>query len=503
LSVTLALTSGTGTLQGTTSLDIGFDAGNGSVTFTGLRIDSAGTKQLTASASGLASAVSAAFNVSQGSQTITFSSLPGRTYGDAPFSLDASASSGLPITFSIVSGPASLSSSNLSITAAGTVVARASQPGNADYTAATGVDQSFAVAKAPLTITADNTNRVYGAANPAFTGSFIGFVNGDNSSALTGSPSLTTSATTASGVAGSPFPIAAANGTLGSANYSFTFIDGQLTITRANTANAVSSSANPSPTGSNVTFTATLTAVSPGSGTPVGTVQFLTDGVSLGSPVTLAGGAATVSTSSLLHGTRTISAQYAGDANFIGSTNSLAPDQAINARPVAANDNLERFKSGGVKVRVATLLANDTDLENDALTFSSVGPVSAAGVTVVAANPWIFYTPSPAFTNSDNFSYVMADSGGLQATGSVSITIAIDAGLSQNVVLIDDLGNNASRVHFQGIPGRVYTIQYTESLVTPDWQPLGTATADSVGRSEFIDTPGNGSPARFYRSTYP
>jgi hypothetical protein len=63
LSVSITLTSGTGPLQGTTTLDIGAGAGNGSAAFTNLRIDPAGTKQLTAAASGLTSGLSATFDV--------------------------------------------------------------------------------------------------------------------------------------------------------------------------------------------------------------------------------------------------------------------------------------------------------------------------------------------------------------------------------------------------------------------------------------------------------
>src|SRR5262245_47100583 len=63
--VTVTLSAGSGTLSGTTTLDIGTAAGNGTVTFTDLQIDSAGTgKQLTATSSGLSNAVSAAFGVS-------------------------------------------------------------------------------------------------------------------------------------------------------------------------------------------------------------------------------------------------------------------------------------------------------------------------------------------------------------------------------------------------------------------------------------------------------
>ena len=63
LTVTLTLSSGTGPLQGTTTFDIGTGAGDGTASFTDLRIDPAGDKQLTAMASGLTAAVSAIFNV--------------------------------------------------------------------------------------------------------------------------------------------------------------------------------------------------------------------------------------------------------------------------------------------------------------------------------------------------------------------------------------------------------------------------------------------------------
>jgi hypothetical protein len=45
------------------------------------------------------------------------------------------------------------------------------------------------VSKATLTVIANNASRTYGAANPAFTASYTGFVNGDTSGALTGAPS--------------------------------------------------------------------------------------------------------------------------------------------------------------------------------------------------------------------------------------------------------------------------------------------------------------------------
>ncbi|HEU0010069.1 MAG TPA: hypothetical protein VFT34_09670, partial [Verrucomicrobiae bacterium] len=64
VNVAVSLTSGTGLLQGTTTLNIGTTGGNGTVSYTNLRIDAAGaSKQLTAAAAGLTSALSSTFTV--------------------------------------------------------------------------------------------------------------------------------------------------------------------------------------------------------------------------------------------------------------------------------------------------------------------------------------------------------------------------------------------------------------------------------------------------------
>ena len=51
-----------------------------------------------------------------------------------------------------------------------------------------------------LGVSANNTNRAYGATNPVFTVSYSGFVNGDRPNVLSGPPVLTTSAVTNSPV---------------------------------------------------------------------------------------------------------------------------------------------------------------------------------------------------------------------------------------------------------------------------------------------------------------
>src|SRR5213079_2415226 len=89
--------------------------------------------------------------------------LGNKVYGDAPFSVSATATSGLAVSFSIVSGPATISGSTVTITGVGAVVVRASQAGNSFYNAAPDVDRTFNVAKADQTITFGAlSNKTYG-----------------------------------------------------------------------------------------------------------------------------------------------------------------------------------------------------------------------------------------------------------------------------------------------------------------------------------------------------
>ncbi|QMU29146.1 T9SS type A sorting domain-containing protein [Adhaeribacter radiodurans] len=86
------------------------------------------------------------------SQIITFNKSPiTKTFGDTPFILSAQASSGLPLKFSLVSGPATLENNTLTLTGAGLVIIKASQSGNDTYSAAPVATQ---------TIIADNPSLV-------------------------------------------------------------------------------------------------------------------------------------------------------------------------------------------------------------------------------------------------------------------------------------------------------------------------------------------------------
>ena len=93
------------------------------------------------------------------------------------------------------------------------------------------------------------------------------------------------------------------------------------TVSKDGSTAAITSSASPSVLNQSVSFTVTVSAAAPGSGTPTGTVQFRIDGSKFGSAVALAGGSATsTSISTLKLGNHTITASYSGDGNFTAST---------------------------------------------------------------------------------------------------------------------------------------------------------------------------------------
>ncbi|WP_295718013.1 beta-propeller fold lactonase family protein [Mucilaginibacter sp.] len=82
------------------------------------------------------------------------------------------------------------------------------------------------VSPAPLTITANNQTKPYGAVNPALTVTYLGFVNNDGPGQLSSQPTITTTATTQSPIA--QYPILASDAV--SPNYTFTYLPGILTI---------------------------------------------------------------------------------------------------------------------------------------------------------------------------------------------------------------------------------------------------------------------------------
>jgi hypothetical protein len=132
-------------------------------------------------------------------QTITFADIPNKTVQSANFNLSASASSGLPVSFAVVSGTSATVESNgtVTITGAGVTTIRASQDGNGSYNPAPTVEKTLTVNKLDQTITfgslsnASLTAGTYQLSATASSGLAVSFASSDNTVAEVSGTTLT------------------------------------------------------------------------------------------------------------------------------------------------------------------------------------------------------------------------------------------------------------------------------------------------------------------------
>ena len=166
-----------------------------SVSGTILTIANAGTCTIVASQAGntnyqAAAPVSNSFVVSPASQAIVFPAPSNQMLGVAPFTLNAVASSGLPVTFvSTTTSVCTVSGATVTLVSVGTCTIQAMQSGNANYLAAASVTQSFTVSPAVVKpsevgvfrqnfawLLDANGNRVYDGTGPGLDYFYFNFV---------------------------------------------------------------------------------------------------------------------------------------------------------------------------------------------------------------------------------------------------------------------------------------------------------------------------------------
>ena len=169
---------------------------------------------------------------------------------------------------------------------------------------------TLTITRHTLTVTANNATRVYGAANPTFSGTVTGAQTGD-----TFTESFATTATTTSAVGSYPIVPSVTGSNLG--NYTVKIVNGALTVTAAATTTTLTAPGGSATYGASETLTATVASTA---GTPGGTVTFYSGSTALGTGTLNSSGVATLSTTALPAGTDTVTATYAAAGNFAAST---------------------------------------------------------------------------------------------------------------------------------------------------------------------------------------
>jgi len=365
LTVTFSVVSGPGTVSGST-LTI---TGVGTVV---VAANQAGNASYTA-----ATQVTQSIVVNQASQTISFTASSPVTYGVAPITLSATATSSLTVTFSVVSGPGTVSGSTLTITGVGTVVVTANQAGNANYSAAAQVTQSITVTQASQTIsfTALTTPVTYGVAPIAL--SATGGASGKAVifSIVSGPGTISGSTLTITGVG----TVVVAANQAGNANYTAAVqVTQSITVTQASQTISFTAS-------SLVTYGVapiTLSATGGASGNAVIFSVVSGPGTVSGSTLTITG-----------VGTVVVAANQAGNANYSAATQVTANIVVNQATQTITFTPLTTPVTYGV---APITLAAIGGASGNAVIFSVVsGPgtvsgstltITGAGTVVIAAN---------------------------------------------------------------------------------------------------------------------
>jgi YVTN family beta-propeller protein len=320
--------------------------------------------------------------VGQAAQAITFTSLPptDATVGST-YDVSATSDSAAAVTFSVdpatTNAACSVTGSTVSFDHAGSCVVAADQAGTTDYTAAPTATQQLAVSREQTTtaVTLPTGSVVHGqaaTATVAVGSTHDGSVQFSVDGTPVGSPVVldedgtATSSDLTPRLAVGAHQVGAVFTPTDTNRYAASSATPQtLTIDRAATTSTVSVDAT--------SVTATVTPTAPGAGVPPGTVRFYVAGTEVGSD-TLGGGTATLAYHVPTGSTREVTAVYAGDADFTGSSASTARlDPVITATVTSAHAPRDGWYAGPVTVTF------DCEATSASLTQECPVPVTLSG----------------------------------------------------------------------------------------------------------------------------
>jgi autotransporter-associated beta strand protein len=391
---------------------------------------------------------------------------------------DANAGSGKPVTISGL-----------------TVVGSAT--GNYTLTQPTAAASIIA---APLAVTANDTNRVYGTTNPVFTASYTGFVNGENVSVVSGAPDLSCAVATNAPVGVYANVIVVELGSLWATNYSFPselFTNGTLTVAVAALKPSIAASDKVYDSTTSVSLTASnLAGVLPGDAVTlqVGSAGFGDKTVGTGKTVTASGltlgganaadyilsATTATTTASITAASLTVKAT-AEDKTYDGTaveTSITLTDTPYGADVVTASYTSAQFsdRNAGVSktVTVSGIALGGTDAGNYALanpTATAIATIQPLPITVTAAMDTKQYdgtvtstavpTISPALVGGDTSGFIESFDTSLAGTGKT---------LTPSGSVLD--GNN----------GQNYTVTFTSNNTGVIYQAPLSVTANSASK---------------------
>jgi len=244
-------------------------------------------------------------------------------------------------------------------------------------------------------------------------------------------------------------------------------------VNQGSTSTTLTSSANPSSYGQQVTLTATI-AVTQGVGTPTGSVTFTEGAVTLGTG-TLNAGVVTLSISNLSVGSHIIVATYSGDVNFTGSNSNLTQivDRATPLATVTSSLNPAPFSTPitfTALVKAPTVLGTPTGTVNfyeGATLLATRTLVAGGGANTGTAN--ISISNLTSGTQTITITYI-GDGNFFNVTSP-----ALSQVVNQDIITTTTVYSNSPNPTFYGQPVTLRA-NVVGSIVAPAFPPTGTIT---------------------------
>ena len=350
---------------------------------------------------------------------ITFGALPNQTYGVAPVTLTATASSGLPVSFTVTAGPASVNGNMLTITGAGSVTVQATQAGDSSVPAALPVSQTFTVNAAAATIALSGLAATFnGAAHAAMA----------TTTPLGLSTSITYNGSTTAPTNAGSYAVAA---TITDPNYSGT-ATGTLLIAQAvpviTWAKPAAITGGTALSGTQLNASASTAGTftyTPAAGTVLG----------VGNGQTLA-----------------VAFKPADSVNFTSATGSVAID-VLNATP-AINSQPTATPNPATSGKPVSFAASAVDADGDALTYAWDFGDGATGAGSAASH---------TYTAPGTFNAVVTVTDAHGASVSASVAVSVQAA----TIPIDGGGTTLTDSNGDGIPDGMQAAADANGIATP------------------------------------
>jgi hypothetical protein len=250
-------------------------------------------------------------------------------------------------------------------------------------------------------------------------------------------------------------------------------------VTADPTATVVTATVNPSVFGQSVTFTATVTADAPGSGTPTGKVAFDNGAVAIAGcgAVTLVAGVASCTTNALTVGVHSISGHYNGSANYVTSaspvlTETVNPGSTTTVVGSSPNPSV----SGQSVTYTATVIvgAPSAGIPTGSVNFED-GGVTITGCAAKALTAAGTATCVDAYPGAGTHSITAIYSGAIDFAGSASPTLTQTVNQASTVTAL------ASSVN-PSVTGQSVTMTASVSVIAPGaGTPTGTVMFEDGG----------------------